>query len=108
MRKAHTYSRQTVATAKLLGRMVRLGRVERRLTIADLAERVGVTDQTIRRLERGDPTVALGITLEAAVIAGVPLFGDDDARRRLEARHVDDRLALLPKSVREPVVSDAF
>ena len=88
--------------------MVRLGRVERRLTIADLAERVGVTEQTLRRLEHGDPTVALGIALEAAVITGVPLFGDDYDRRRLAARRVDDQLALLPKAVREAAVSDAF
>ena len=51
-----------------------LARRERRWTLAELAERVGVSVVTIRKVERGDPTVALGTAFEAAVIAGVVLF----------------------------------
>jgi transcriptional regulator with XRE-family HTH domain len=95
--------------ARLLGARIRLARLERRWTLQQLAERVGVTRVTMRKVERGDLTVGLGAAFEAAAVVGVPLFHDDAARRSLEARHVGDRLALLPQAVREPVeVDDDF
>ena len=72
----------------------------------DLAERVGTTRPTIGKVERGDPSVSIGIAFEAARVAGVPLFHGDAGRRRLERRHLDDRLALLPKTARRPVNVD--
>lgn len=72
------------------------------MTLDELAERVGVDARTIRKVERGDVTVGLGVALEAAAILGVPLFGDDPDRRRVEAARIDDRLALLPHTVRKP------
>jgi transcriptional regulator with XRE-family HTH domain len=91
---------------RLLGERVRLARRERRWTLAQLAERVGVTTVTMRKVERGDPTVRLGVAFETAAVLGVPLFHEDAARRRLEARSVEDRLAVLPRSVREPAEID--
>ncbi len=86
-----------------------LGRRERRWTLQELADRVGVSYATMRKVERGDLTVALGVALEAAAVLGVPLFDEDRSRRRLEAARVDDRLALLPRRVRTPVeVDDDF
>jgi hypothetical protein len=35
-------------------------------------------------------------------VLGIPLFSDDAARRRLEAQRTEDRLAVLPKTVRKP------
>lgn len=92
--------------ARLLGARIQLGRHGRRWTLQELAERVGVTPVTMRKVERGDPTVRLGIALEAAVLTGVPLFDEDPSRRRLEAARVADRLALLPKAVRHPTKID--
>lgn len=86
----------------LLGANVRVAREERRWTLRELAERVGVTTVTLAKVERGDPTVALGIAFEAAALVGVPLFSDDRDRRRIEAARLDDRLAVLPKAVRQP------
>jgi transcriptional regulator with XRE-family HTH domain len=104
-----TYSPVTVEAARLLGARIRLARRERRWTIEELADRVGVTRVTMRKVERGDMTVALGTAFEAAAVVGVPLFHDDPSRRRLEAGRVDDRLALLPQVVREPAeVNDDF
>lgn len=85
--------------ARLLGQQVRLGRRERRWTVQDLAERVGVTEVTVRKVERGDPTVALGTAFEAAALVGVPLY-DDSRRRELEVERVAGRLAVLPAAVR--------
>jgi transcriptional regulator with XRE-family HTH domain len=99
----------TVQAARLLGARVRLARRERRWTVEELAERVGVTHVTMRKVERGDLTVGLGVAFEAAAVLGVPLFHEDPARRTLEAGRVDDRLAVLPALVRKPTeVHDDF
>ena len=90
----------------LLGRQVRLGRRERRWTVKDLAERVGVTEVTLRKVERGDPSVALGTAFEAATLVGVALFHEDPERRALEAGRVADRLALLPSAIRPRATID--
>lgn len=87
---------------KLLGASVRLGRRQRQWTVAELAERVGVTEATMLRVEHGDPGVRLGIAFEAAALVGVPLFDEDRSRRALEAGRIEDRLALLPERVRQP------
>lgn len=108
MRRAHAFSRPTTEATHLLGQRVRLGRLERRMPIAELAERVGVAEGTMRRVEAGDPTVALGIAFEAAVIVGVPLFSEDAERRRLESELVGARLAVLPTAVRRSETDDAF
>lgn len=93
----------------MLGGAVRAGRRQRRWTVAELAERVGVTEATMLKVEGGDPSVRLGIALEAAALTGVPLFGEDRARRRLEGLRLDDRLSLLPQKVRRPrEVDDDF
>lgn len=104
--KTRTHLRTTRETARLLGGSIAVARRERHMTLAELAERVGVTSTTIRRIERGDLGVAVGSVLEAAAIVGVPLYGGDPALRRLEQRRVEERLALLPQRVRVPARVD--
>lgn len=99
----------TLEAVKLLGASVRLGRRQRHWTVAELAERVGVSEATMLKVEHGDPGVRLGIAFEAAALAGVPLFDEDRSRRALEAGRVDDRLAVLPQRMRRPTeVDDDF
>lgn len=75
----------------------------------ELAERVGVSEITLRKVERGDPTVALGTALEAAAIVGVALFDDDPRRVAQVGERVADRLALLPTVIRSaPDPDDDF
>lgn len=106
MTRSETLSPLAREAARLLGARIRLGRHERRWTLRELAERVGVTAVTMRKVERGDPSVGLGIAFEAAALTGVPLFDEDPSRRRLEAARVGERLALLPKAVRRPTEFD--
>jgi transcriptional regulator with XRE-family HTH domain len=109
MKRTRTYSPLTVQAARLLGARVRLARRERRWTLRELAARVGVTEVTMRKVERGDLTVGLGVAFEAAAVLGVPLFHEEPSRRALEAARVDDRLAVLPQLVRKPTdVDDDF
>lgn len=109
MKRVRTYSPVTVEAARLLGARVRLARRERRWTLKELADRVGVTHVTMHKVERGDLTVGLGVAFEAAAVLGVPLFHEERARRVLEANSVEDRLAVLPAVVRKPLkVDDDF
>src|SRR5580692_1946878 len=98
---AVTYSPLTKEAARLLGARIRLGRKERRWTVESLAERVGVTEGTLRKIEQGNLSVSLGAALEAAVLVGVPLFDRDPDRRTLERGRVEDRLALFPSCIRK-------
>jgi transcriptional regulator with XRE-family HTH domain len=106
--RLRTYSPVTLEAARLLGARVREARRERRWTLTELAERVGATEVTLRKVERGDPTVGLGVAFEAAAVLGVALFHADADRRALEAERTRDRLAVLPSQVRKPVIDDDF
>ena len=109
MQRVRTHSPVTQEAALLLGNRVRLARRQRRWTVEELATRVGVGVATMRKVERGDLTVAIGTAFEAAAIAGVVLFAEDAARRRLEVGRVADQLAVLPKLVRVPnIIDDNF
>jgi len=93
-------SPQTIDAAATLGMLVAAGRRARRWPQADLAERLGVSRQTVSKVEMGDPSVALGTVLEAAVLVGVPLFDADRSGMRTMGELAEARLALLPSRVR--------
>ncbi|HEY0233439.1 MAG TPA: helix-turn-helix transcriptional regulator [Afipia sp.] len=48
-----------------MGAAIRTARIRRRKTAADLARRLGVSLPTLRKLEAGDPGVALGTFVSA-------------------------------------------
>lgn len=102
MPATHTFSRQTIDAARILGLEIARARRARRWTADELAERAGVTRVTLYKVERGIPTVALGIYFELAALVGIDLFGTD--RRGLQDLLTQSRnaLALLPERVREP------
>jgi transcriptional regulator with XRE-family HTH domain len=95
--------------AQLLGAEIRQGRIEHGWTVEQLAERAGVSEKTVRNVERGDLGVAIGTVLDCAVLVGVPLFYEDE--RRLAAEAERNRAALLRRRVRpaaEPEVDLDF
>lgn len=102
MKNVANYSPRTVEAAELLGTQIRIGRLERRWTIQELAERVGVSVVTLRKIERGDPSVGLGVSFEAATLTGVPLFYEERSRLATELGRAADRLAVLPSRARRP------
>lgn len=99
-----SYSRYTLAAVRHLGQLVKLKRIERRISAAEFASRIGVARGTLHRLERGDPTVALGIAFEACTFLSIPLFEEDRARLTARIHETDQRLALLPKAARARAV----
>ena len=92
----------------VLGTRIRVGRIHRGWTLAELAERVGVSKPTMIRIERGDSKVAIGAVLEAAVLTGVPLLDPDPAVRATRRALQHAELALLPHAVRQRRVDDDF
>lgn len=109
-KRTRSFMPTTRAAVALLGLEIAAARKERGWTAADLAERVGVQSHTIGRLERGEPTVALGMAFEAAVIVGVPLFVEDERELPAAVVAARQRLALLPARVTKPsiVIDDNF
>ena len=109
MARAQTYSPQARDAVTLLGLEIARERRARRWTIADLAERAGVSHVTVRSAEKGTLTVAIGTVFEIAAILGIDLFAPPGEIRNLLDRS-RDRLALLPSRVREAVadIDDDF
>ena len=106
MAKRHSFSPLTIDAAQVLGQRIRLERLEKRWTVEELAERVGVARRTIWSLEKGALSVSLGTAFEAAAIVGVPLFAEDD--EGLNSLMTGLRLAVLPSSARRRKVDDNF
>src|SRR5271170_2280755 len=83
-----------------LGADLATARRKRRLTAAAMAERMGVGKNTYLRVEKGDPTVMLGIYAMALFVLG---FGDT-FRDLIDPSRDDTGLMLdeqrLPKRVR--------
>lgn len=105
-----THSQQTLDAARVLGLEIARARRERRMTINELAERAGVSRITVRAVEAGTLTVAIGTVFELATILGVDLFGVDRSQLPGLLSRGRDRLALLPARIRQPAapVDDDF
>lgn len=63
--------------ARSLGQRLQLARCRRELSTTVFAERVGISRNTLKRLEDGDPAVSLGTYLRALRVLG--LDGDIDS-----------------------------
>ena len=101
--KKRNYARYTLVA--LLGSLVRLERIGKRMTAQDFADRLGIDRSTLKRLEEGDPKVELGLAFEACALLGLPLFEEDLRGITMRADEVGKRVALLPKKVRAARVS---
>ena len=91
-----------------LGRDVALARKKRNLTIMMMAERLGVAKSTYLKVEKGDPTVALGAYAMTFFVLG---FGDAlgeilDAGRDEQGLLLDAER--MPRRVRPPKTARAL
>ncbi len=77
---------RTMAT---LGDQLRLARLRRRLGTVQVAERAGIARQTLYRIERGDPSVGLGMYAQVLLALGLEkdllqIAQDDVLGRKLQ------------------------
>jgi len=91
-----------------LGTDIALARRKRSLTVQMMTERLGVAKSTYLKLEKGDPSVALGTYAMAFFVLGFnDVLGDI-----LDARHDEQGLLLdqqhVPKRVRSPRTARAL
>ena len=96
---AKTITPQARDAARALGAQVAAARRRRRWSVTRLAEQAGVSAPTLRKVERGDPSVALGTALDVAVLVGVPLFSASPSELAVLAENLADRAALLGERV---------
>ncbi len=102
MPEARAYSKYTVEAIRLLGRQIRLGRKQKRWSERELAERAGIARATLQKIEKGDPTSAIGLAFEVAALAGVKLFDADLERLAGLRAQADAGLSLLPGHTHAP------
>jgi transcriptional regulator with XRE-family HTH domain len=96
----HAISHYSRDAALLLGQLIRTARIERKLSVQELADRAGVSRGLVQRIERGDPGCAIGAVFECAALAGVRLFDADQSALRGAIDANARTLTLMPKSVR--------
>jgi len=53
------------------GKCIRKQRITQNLQARDLCSRMGISDATLRRLEKGDPGAGAGIFLSALLVLGI-------------------------------------
>jgi|SRR4029077_16436218 transcriptional regulator with XRE-family HTH domain len=89
------------ALAKL-GQDIRSARLRRRIATTTMAERAFITRPTLTKVERGDPSVSLGIYATILFALGMmPRLADlADARADEVGLHLEEER--LPKRIRQP------
>jgi transcriptional regulator with XRE-family HTH domain len=107
---ARRFLSPTTNAARVLGFQLAAARRRQRRTAVEVAERAGITRVTLRRVERGDPAIALGLFFEVAAVLSVPLFGAEGRDLAELAAQGERELALLPARVVVPAeeVDDDF
>ncbi len=107
--RKRVYSRVTRNATELLGKLIRVRRKEQKMTEVELAGRAGISRATLQKIETGDLKVEIGLFFEVAALVGVNLFGEQAPLLPMHLARVEEKLALLPQSVRKPVkVDDDF
>ena len=72
-----------------LGENIRLARLRRKLSVAQVAERAGISRATLWQIERGKPTVAMGAYFQVLFVMGLEadflkLAADDELGRKIQ------------------------
>lgn len=94
------YSRHTHEVIKLLASQLKASRTEKKITMAELSERAGISRDLLYRIEKADPSCGIGVVFEVATLLGFPLFQKNTNDLILKNKALETKLALLPKRVR--------
>lgn len=89
--------RRAAQNLQIVGEQIRLARLRRDLSIAQIAERAMCSELTVMRVERGTPTVAIGIYVRILFALGLDesilfLAKDDEIGRTLQDLDLKNRV----------------
>ena len=93
---ANKLPRRAEKNLQLVGEQIRLARLRRDLSIAQIAERASCNELTVMRVERGLPTVAIGIYVRILFALGLDesilyIAKDDEVGRTLQDLNLKPR-----------------
>jgi transcriptional regulator with XRE-family HTH domain len=98
---------------KELGENIQLARLRRRLPATQIAERAGLSRQTLSAIEHGDPSVTIGAYASVLLVLGLDadltlVAADDVLGRKLQDADltVKQRAPRRPKSAFQPLSID--
>lgn len=94
-----TYPIPVRRALKRLGEDIQVARKRRLIKVSTMAERMGVSEPTLRKLERGDPTVQLGHLAQALFVlqmldglGELASAGQDEIGQMLEEERLPKRI----------------
>ena len=79
-----------------IGELIKLARLEKKISQKELGERIGVSRPTISAIEKGQANVAIGSVLEAAYVVGLSLMDDDPEKIESSSQAIAKMLKILP------------
>jgi len=102
---AHPVSPPTATALRVVGQEIRLARRNLGWTIQELADRAGVNERTVRAVEGGSTTAAVGTVFELGRLVGLQLLGRDERDLPVALSRGQELLALAPRRVRAPAAT---
>ncbi len=99
MKKQRVYARYTIEASLLLGKLIRWHRKKLKISLENLSDRACISRTTLRKIERGEVTCEIGLVFEVATLVGIKLFEADYGTLKAQNERVEDKIALLPKSI---------
>jgi len=101
-------SQLTTEALKTLGALINVARRNCGMSQASLAERLGVSRQTVMAVEKGDANVTVGTVFEAAYLLNVPLFSKEHDQLSKWQSALAGFSALLPEKIHRKKISHDF
>ncbi len=99
MSMKRTYPIPVQRVLRQLGEDIRVARKRRLIKVSTMAERMGVSEPTLRKIENGDPTVQLGHLAQALFVlqmldglSKLASVGKDEIGQMLEEERLPKRI----------------
>jgi len=85
-----------------VGENVRLARLRRKLSAQRIADRAGISRSTLQKVEKGDPSTALGNLLQVLIVLGLEndlfkLAENDPLGRKLQDARLTEKRKRAPR-----------
>jgi len=93
--------RQMIAELTKVGEDIRYARIRRRFTMEELSKRAGISRPTLDKVEKGHPSVAIGIYARILFILGITGTVRQLADLSNDPISRDLEIASLPKRVKK-------